>query len=525
MPLHQNYENKSHFDTVIVGAGPVGLYLASSLSEQGQRVAVLETGGPSFSEAANNLNDADLLGRAHSGVYSGRARVLGGTSTLWGGQLTEFRDFDFEERPWIPNSGWPISKADLNASYDNVSRNLGLPGKSVSDAEVWRQAGVNPPDLGAEFDTILTRWLKVPNLAQYYSKIINSNQGPSIYLHSTAIAINCEDRCVKSISAKHADGTEYSISAKNYVIANGTIEAIRLMLTSASDAACPWSNNMWIGRTFQDHLDFRAANVTPIDHRKFENFAENILLRGLKYQPKVAISRTAQRDFESVNISSSFIFNSSIKDHISNIKHMFKSIRSGTRPTSSASLIRDTAAIGKVWAPLIFRYMRDRRILSLKDLGTQLVVHTEQVPSVSSTITLHNTTRNAMGQRKVLLNWHVEGNEVDSVKRYCLSLDRALQTAGLATLQIEPALLDGSFSALELSTDTNHHCGGLRMSSSPSQGVVDPTLRVHGTENLYVAGAATFPTSSFANPTFTALALADRLAKLIGSQNAVHPNS
>jgi choline dehydrogenase-like flavoprotein len=63
------------------------------------------------------------------------------------------------------------------------------------------------------------------------------------------------------------------------------------------------------------------------------------------------------------------------------------------------------------------------------------------------------------------------------------------------------------------------------MSSSPSQGVVDPTLRVHGTENLYVAGAATFPTSSFANPTFTALALADRLAKLIGSQNAVHPNS
>jgi choline dehydrogenase-like flavoprotein len=35
---------------------------------------------------------------------------------------------------------------------------------------------------------------------------------------------------------------------------------------------------------------------------------------------------------------------------------------------------------------------------------------------------------------------------------------------------------------------------------------------VFGTRNLYVAGAAVFRTSSYANPTFTAMALTARLA-------------
>ena len=51
------------------------------------------------------------------------------------------------------------------------------------------------------------------------------------------------------------------------------------------------------------------------------------------------------------------------------------------------------------------------------------------------------------------------------------------------------------------------------MADSAAQGVVDQDCRVFGTSNLYVAGAAVFPTSSFANPTFTAMALARRLGR------------
>jgi choline dehydrogenase-like flavoprotein len=50
------------------------------------------------------------------------------------------------------------------------------------------------------------------------------------------------------------------------------------------------------------------------------------------------------------------------------------------------------------------------------------------------------------------------------------------------------------------------------MHANPKGGVVDASCRVHGVENLYVAGSSVFPTSGHANPTLTIVALALRLA-------------
>jgi len=54
--------------------------------------------------------------------------------------------------------------------------------------------------------------------------------------------------------------------------------------------------------------------------------------------------------------------------------------------------------------------------------------------------------------------------------------------------------------------------GTTRMHDDPKRGVVDSNCRVHGIENLFVAGSSVFPTSGAANPTFTILALTFRLA-------------
>ena len=50
------------------------------------------------------------------------------------------------------------------------------------------------------------------------------------------------------------------------------------------------------------------------------------------------------------------------------------------------------------------------------------------------------------------------------------------------------------------------------MSDDPRSGVVDADCKLHGLENLYVAGSAVFPTSGYANPKLTIVALALRLA-------------
>jgi choline dehydrogenase-like flavoprotein len=54
--------------------------------------------------------------------------------------------------------------------------------------------------------------------------------------------------------------------------------------------------------------------------------------------------------------------------------------------------------------------------------------------------------------------------------------------------------------------------GTTRMHRDPKQGVVDENSRVHGVENVYVAGCSVFPTGGTFNPTLTILALALRLA-------------
>ena len=55
------------------------------------------------------------------------------------------------------------------------------------------------------------------------------------------------------------------------------------------------------------------------------------------------------------------------------------------------------------------------------------------------------------------------------------------------------------------------------MHDDPRYGVTDRHGRVHATDNLYVAGASTFPTAGFANPMLTIVALSVRLARTLES--------
>jgi choline dehydrogenase-like flavoprotein len=86
---------------------------------------------------------------------------------------------------------------------------------------------------------------------------------------------------------------------------------------------------------------------------------------------------------------------------------------------------------------------------------------------------------------------------------------RALVAAELARAGAGEVI---SRDASSLDPKQHHHAGTTRMHLDPALGVVDENLRVHGMENLYVAGSSVFPTAGVANPTLTVVALALRLA-------------
>jgi choline dehydrogenase-like flavoprotein len=63
-----------------------------------------------------------------------------------------------------------------------------------------------------------------------------------------------------------------------------------------------------------------------------------------------------------------------------------------------------------------------------------------------------------------------------------------------------------------LSIGTGHPQGGNPISRDPDKGVVDPSFRVHGFDNLFVCDASVFPTATTVNPQLTVMALADYAA-------------
>lgn len=71
--------------------------------------------------------------------------------------------------------------------------------------------------------------------------------------------------------------------------------------------------------------------------------------------------------------------------------------------------------------------------------------------------------------------------------------------------------------------DASHHIGTTRMGRDPRNSVVNTDCRLHTVEDVYLAGSSVFPTSGNANPTYTIVALAIRLADHLKAQ--IQPNA
>jgi choline dehydrogenase-like flavoprotein len=68
-----------------------------------------------------------------------------------------------------------------------------------------------------------------------------------------------------------------------------------------------------------------------------------------------------------------------------------------------------------------------------------------------------------------------------------------------------------------LQIGTSHPQGGNALGADPSQSVVGPDFRVHGTSNVFAADASVFPTSLGVNPHWTIMALGDLAAGFVAN--------
>ena len=493
-------------DICIAGAGAAGITLAVESARKGKKVLLLEGGGAVREDSSQALYDSEIVGLAHRGIHTGRIRVKGGTTVRWGGQILELDAIDFTARPGIPDSGWPFPKTELISFYERALHLEGLANVERSDEAVWRDLGL-PFTQFDDLDAYLSRWCPEPNFARLHNKTLTTHPNIHLWLHSSVVELIIEGGTATGIRCRTLTGVETVFHARNYIFALGGIESSRFFL-QPRPGGLPWNRSGLLGQHFQDHIDCNAALIEPHNLAVFHDAFDPIITHGFKYLPKLRLPPRLQAQLGTLSIGSTMSFEDTGKVRMQ-AKHTIRNIMRGRFSDVSGGNLTHTAKHVPMLFRQAWRYYVQRRAYAPPTVRILLRIHCEQEPTSRSSITLTDQ-RDPLGLLRIRFDWQISERELETIRQYVLIAQRSL--ARVARITPAPDLMSGSSKFLARCDDSNHHMGGMRMSTSDATGIVDTDLRLYGLTNTYICSSAVFPSSGFSNPTHTVLALALRLS-------------
>jgi choline dehydrogenase-like flavoprotein len=534
-------------DVAVVGAGPAGIVLALELARAGHRVVLLESGGERFDPDVQRLGDTVGGDRHHVATSLATRRQVGGASNLWGGRCVPFDPIDFEPRPLVGETRWPVS-------HEEISRYLAracewcLCGEAVFEAGgVPELAGrtIVPGFIDGEVRaSALERWSLPTNFGRVYRSALADS--PALRLETGLTCTEIVPRpsddgswSVDHLEARRSDRQTVAVRAARYVIAAGGLESTRLLFASTREHPEGIGNHSnHLGRWYMAHVEARVARVrftTPpaATIHGYERDAEGVYIRR-----RFTFTPEAQREQRLPNVAI-WLVNPEVGDaaHGSGIlslvylmlispfgrRFVAEGIRQAHVKTSSPTTVRAHLRnvlrdLGPATAfALTFGYRRFVRrgrkvpgffVRSAANVYP-LLYHGEHLPHWESFVE-PTAERDALGMPRLRTRLHFGDDDVRNVRRALEALDRTLRRQGLGRVEflyddIEEAVRSQLFGGY-------HQAGTTRMSALPEDGVVDRNLAVHGFDDLFIASSSTFPTSSQANSTFMLIAFALRLA-------------
>jgi choline dehydrogenase-like flavoprotein len=520
----------------IIGAGPAGNTLAKELLKSNVSVCVLESGNFEQDDSTQRLYDHALTGDPFK-LTGTRLRQFGGTSNLWNIQLRHdligvrhavLDAIDFEARDWIPHSGWPFGKSELDPFYVRAQI-MCKAGPYAYHDNSW--ADERMPAFALDAQKVTTRVFQFGPKSAFSADLKQEfERSPflRIYLNANVTGLHTTGTgtAVSMARAATLNGNTFSVSARVFVIAAGGIESARLLLVSNSF----WKKGIGnaydqLGKFFMDHPLLYGGHLTP-SHPQLFGQADLYDLRqagGTYVMGRLGLSEAALRDNKLLNISA-LLF--------PRVSEAWAKVQAGIMLSASnaraAAITRDSAKIvfaavkaygvHGAW-PYLYRedlpdFPLDKGGWSsltgterLRFSGFDVLHQTEQAPNPNNRITLL-PEKDALGMQKIALHWKWNTIDQESIGRAQQILKTEFARSGIGHFEI--AQINGAPRIIY--PGTHHHMGTTRMHINPKLGVVDGDCRVHGVENLFVASSSVFPTGGFANPTLTIVALAIRLA-------------
>ena len=497
-------------DLCIVGAGAAGISMALEWIDSPLKVLLLEGGGFEFEPAMQDLYRGEIVGQPYFPLQSARLHYFGGTTGHWAGFCSTYDPIDFETRPWVPHSGWPIRRVELDPFYARAQRLLDL-GPYEYDAAQWGRRDPDLVPLPVDRRVVWTKmWQFSPPTrfgAKYRAAIVGA-RNVHLYTHANVCEVEANEAvtAVQGLRIRTLDGKEFHVRARSYVLACCSIQNARLLLASNRRASAGLGNGHdLVGRYFMEHIEMPGGELVLAKPESAKMKIYAFAFGQTKARGELALGAEVQREHSLLNGTAS-VEPSAPGDQVKStfqfmtphMLEMFRKWDEGGRkgpppiPPSARPLTDSAAAV----APPRFYHLATRQ---------------EQAPNPDSRVTL-SADKDALGMPRAKLDWRMTELDKRSIRTFYQLLGTELGRTGIGRVQIRDWLLDDDRSWPSSISGGWHHMGTTRMHTDPRQGVVDANCRVHGMGNLHVAGASVYPTAGAANPTLTLVALSLRLS-------------
>jgi choline dehydrogenase-like flavoprotein len=539
-------------DVCIVGGGAAGITLARELAGRQFRVALLEAGGLDEKSATPSLFAGKSVGVPYFPLERARLRYLGGSTNHWGGWSRPLDEIDFESRPWIPHSGWPIRRSDLDVYYERANAACGL-GPSRYDFRPWEEplarAGRRPPRFDP--DALVDRIFHViPDhllrFGEAFRSELQAATNLDLYLHTAAVELETDGdgNSVRTARFSGLDGKKLTVAAKLFVIASGGLEVPRLLLLSRRARPNGLGNDHdLVGRFFLEHPHMRSG--IALFSRPYRPFTSRAFQVGSSLVVEcLGASEELQRREQLPNFGLRLL--PVVGGWLSAARRIIR--RGGSRESEEdasgiGTILSDWRQVGVAVSRKLFRAPSGDVLYRIPYRTFSVHYTWEQIPNPDSRVHLGDE-RDELGLPRLVLDWRLNDQDRDTLMQAQRIVESEMARRGLGSVRGSCApeewetvlreseekidsllvrknnehlatLVPSSQARNKILIGSYHHLGTTRMSDDPKRGVVDRNCRVHGVENLFVAGGSVFPTVGISNPTLTIVALAIRLADFL----------
>jgi choline dehydrogenase-like flavoprotein len=524
----------------VVGSGPAALTVAAELAAAKQDVVLVESGGRDFDPAAQELSRATMSASTLVDVVANRRRQIGGNANVWlikmvnrelGVRLAPLDPVDFQARPGQPRSGWPFERDTLRSNYEAAQR-ICQAGPFDYSPPAWSGRTTGPWALDA--DRVESKVFQFGPRAAFHRHLADQvAAAPTVTVVHDATAVElattASDGPITGLRCRTLRGNGFSVEAGRYVLAAGGLANPHLLL--ASNAVRPaglGNEHDLVGRYLQDHPLLAGGSLELFDSETWNRstFYDMRDVGGHSGLGYLALSPTAILAHGLGGLSATLFPRPSarrsrtmeaLRDYVDAARHRHLG-RDQLRQLPQLVLGLDYLPLALArklcWDQSLYHGFGRGGWSTMPRLPArfrrwEVVPPAEQSPEPENRVTL-TRARDAVGLPVLDVHWRWSEADAERAGRGRRLLAEELARAGIGRLVVPP---DDDRPGLGLGGGTAHYMGTTRMHADPCRGVVDPDGRVHSLPNLYLTGSSVFPTSGYANPTLTIVALAHRLGR------------